>query len=336
MRTFNERVGVHFDNTACGTLLEAAKRAGRRVGIVVKSALFDASPAGFSAHSSTRGAAQFIAGQQIRQGFDVLLGGGATGYSFRYGGNDSPLQYAQKTGYHVVTTREQLASVVSLPVLGLFAPEALAYDIDRAAFPSEPSLADMTVKALELLQAADTDGRGFVLFVEGSLVDMAAHSNDAAAQVREVLGYDETVRRVVDWTHTHASTLMVSLSDHATGGLVLGVNYPNATSYPSPYVFHVSPLVPADMSLPLLALTLKADASLDPAAFVTRHTGLTLSVEQAQQLAVLRTDPSQLARQVGAWVARQCLIEWVCSQCFVCVCVLSLSDTHTTTVHVRT
>jgi alkaline phosphatase len=55
-------------------MLEAAKRRGKRTGLVVKSTVTNASPAAFSAHSDDRQKEQFIAKQQIAQQFDVILG----------------------------------------------------------------------------------------------------------------------------------------------------------------------------------------------------------------------------------------------------------------------
>jgi alkaline phosphatase len=51
--------------------------------------------------------------------------------------------------------------------------------------------------------------------------------------------YDETVHNVTEWIRTRSpNTVLVSLSDHATGGLALGMNYPGPT-YPDPYAYYV-------------------------------------------------------------------------------------------------
>lgn len=52
----------------------------------------------------------------------------------------------------------------------------MAYEIDRDS-ALEPSLTEMTKKALDILSAATTSkDKGFFLMVEGSRIDMAAHS----------------------------------------------------------------------------------------------------------------------------------------------------------------
>ena len=59
------------------------------------------------------------------------------------------------------------------PVLGLFAPSHMSYDIDRNA-SVQPSLRQMAEKAISLLSG---NKRGFFLMVEGSRIDMAGHDN---------------------------------------------------------------------------------------------------------------------------------------------------------------
>ncbi len=52
----------------------------------------------------------------------------------------------------------------------------MAYEIDRDA-SKEPSLSEMSKKALDILYNATEDKeKGFFLMIEGSRIDMAAHS----------------------------------------------------------------------------------------------------------------------------------------------------------------
>ena len=100
------------------------------------------------------------------------------------------------------------------------------YDIDRQRLPeniSEPALKDMASVALKTLhQAAKTegkqDGKGMFLMIEGSRIDMGAHSNDPANHARDVFAYQETVQVVLDWIDAlppkeKARTVMISVSD---------------------------------------------------------------------------------------------------------------------------
>lgn len=93
----------------------------------------------------------------------------------------------------------------------------MAFEIDRAGHNmSQPSLAEMTRKALQLLSSAPY---GFFLMVEGGRIDHAGHMNDPVAAVHDVLAYDEAVSVVLDFARWDGRTAVVSVADHETGGL---------------------------------------------------------------------------------------------------------------------
>ncbi len=56
------------------------------------------------------------------------------------------------------------------------------------------------------------------------MLKRAGHNNDGAAQVREVLMWDEVIALAMDFASTHPNTLVISVSDHETGGLGLGIS----------------------------------------------------------------------------------------------------------------
>jgi len=149
---------------------------------------------------------------------------------------------ARGSGWNYIDSRsdfDNLGSSVNLPLLGLFAHDDIPYEIDRQ-YQNDvfPSLQEMAKTALEALSAAtaNTD-QGFFIMIEGSRIDHAGHANDPAAQVHEVLAYDRTVATVLDFIQdSQTPTLMVSTSDHETGGLAtarqLHAAYPDYLWYP--------------------------------------------------------------------------------------------------------
>ncbi len=116
----------------------------------------------------------------------------------------------------VVTDPADFDGIGSTPVLGLFAPDHLDYEVDRT---DQPSLAAMTEKALGLLAGDDA---GFFLMVEGSRIDHAAHDNDPAGHVHDVLAFDAAVRAALAFARADGRTLVVATADHETGGMTLG------------------------------------------------------------------------------------------------------------------
>jgi len=161
-----------------------------------------------------------------------MLGGGrchflpnTTDGSCRDDSRDLVSEAQKKFGFSYVDNRKSFdglkkGNAVKLPLLGLFAPTDIPYDIDRkdTDYPSLEEMAEVALKALEI--ATKNSDKGFFLMVEGSRIDHAGHGNDPAAQVHEVLAYDRTFKRVSDWiASSRYPGVVVSTSDHETGGL---------------------------------------------------------------------------------------------------------------------
>ena len=126
-------------------------------------------------------------------------------------------------------------------MIGLFANQHLDYEVDRIQQnpKTQPSLSEMTAKALELLQAADEP---FFLLVEGARIDMAGHNHDAYAHYLEIEEYQETVKLVKQFVSEEPNTYVVSVADHATGGITIGLALANGT-YQDPYMWYPNNLL---------------------------------------------------------------------------------------------
>jgi alkaline phosphatase len=115
-----------------------------------------------------------------------------------------------------------MMAVTEGPVWGMFASSHMEADIDRAEFaPTQPSLAEMTAKALEVLSQ---NPKGFFIMIEGSQVDWAGHANDPIHMVTDMLAFDDAVQVAVDFADEVGKTAVIAFPDHNTGGLTLG-NY---------------------------------------------------------------------------------------------------------------
>ena len=94
----------------------------------------------------------------------------------------------------------------------------LPYDIDTD-FSVYPSLAELTQKGIELLD----NPNGFFMMIEGGTLDHSGHSNDAAANLRDVLALDKAVQVGLAFAKAHADeTLLIVTGDHETGGMAMG------------------------------------------------------------------------------------------------------------------
>ena len=223
-KTYNGAIAVDTLKQPVATLLEAAHRRSMATGLVATSRITHAPPASFSAHVVERWMENEIAEQQIASGADVLLGGGkrhfvpSTVDGSRREDDHNLIVEAAADGYQIVESLDDLMEVRQGPVLGLFSMSHMDYEIDRDP-AAQPSLAEMTEKRLELVS---TDVDGYFVMIEGSRIDHAGHGNDAAAHLNDILAYNEAVATALAHADRDGNTLVVSVSDHETGGLSLG------------------------------------------------------------------------------------------------------------------
>ncbi|PSN65250.1 alkaline phosphatase-like protein [Corynespora cassiicola Philippines] len=273
LKSYNGAISVDPDHNPCGTVLEAAKQAGYMTGLVVTTRITDATPACFASHVNMRQEEDLIAQQMVGdyplgRVVDLMFGGGrchflpnSTEESCRADGRDI-VAMAKEKGFSYISDRKSFddlngGSGLDLPMLGLFAPTDIPYEIDRRNENDiYPSLHEMAETALKALSEATRDSdKGFFLMIEGSRIDHAGHHNDPAAQVHEVLAYDETFAAVLDFLEKDSTEgVMVSTSDHETGGLATARQL--HASYPE-YVWYPAPLANASHSAERLALELQ-------------------------------------------------------------------------------
>lgn len=219
IKTKNGSVGVAADGTNQLTILEALRRQkGYRTGLVVTKNVTDATPASFVAEVPSRKTEADIAEQLVAEQVDVVFGGGRGQFlpkdagGARSDGKDL-LALIRAAGVQVVDDPAGLATLDRLPVLGLFSGGVM-----DSANDTQPSLAAMTGKALQLLAAG---GKPFFLMVEGSQIDSAGHKNSIEYAVRETLHFDLALRAACVFAAARADTLVVVTADHETGGLML-------------------------------------------------------------------------------------------------------------------
>ncbi|PVI05309.1 alkaline phosphatase-like protein [Periconia macrospinosa] len=256
-KSYNGAISVTPDHQPCGTVLEAAKKAGYMTGLVVTTRITDATPACFAAHVNMRMeedriAEQMVGDYPLGRVVDLMFGGGrchflpnSTEDSCR-GDSKDIVDLAKKNGFNYISDRKAFdglkgGSALKFPMLGLFAETDIPYEIDRRnendIYPSLHEMAEVALKALS--EATKDSDKGFFLMIEGSRIDHAGHHNDPAAQVHEVLAYDKAMTSVLSFLEKDSTQgLMVSTSDHETGGLAtarqLHATYPEYVWYPGP------------------------------------------------------------------------------------------------------
>ncbi len=230
------------------TFLEQAEEAGLSTGIVSTARLTHATPAATYAHVPERNweddhdlpqealdnGCKDIARQLIEfpfgNGLEVALGGGRRNFWPR---NLADLEDAGKTGERddqrnltqewvsnydnaaFVWNKEQFENInVSNTdhLLGLFDRSHMEYNADRNKdIGGEPSLTEMTSKAIEILQKND---KGYFLMVESGRVDHGHHAGNAYRALTDTIEFSNAVKAAMQKTNSR-DTLIIVTADHS-------------------------------------------------------------------------------------------------------------------------
>jgi len=217
------------NGTPVTSLLELSKAAGKAVGAVTTTRITHATPAATYAHICHRDGENDIAAQVVPgsgkfnsalgTGVDVLLGGGSKFFiptasgGKRTDGQD--LTALLKTaGYTYVNTGTAFNNVnptSTSKLVGLFNADHLNYELDRVKNSvDEPSLADMTEKAIRIL---GKNSKGYFLMVEGGRIDHALHGTNAKRALEDTIAFDDAIKRALSLVDLK-NTLIVVTADH--------------------------------------------------------------------------------------------------------------------------
>src|SRR5205085_580566 len=118
---------------------------------------------------------------------------GATGR--RKDGRDLTAEWAARAGSSFVWNKAQFDAIdpsTTKHLLGLFERSHMEYEADRAKDTAgEPSLAELTAKAIDVLSKSD---QGFFLMVEGGRIDHAHHAGNARRALEDAIALSEAVK----------------------------------------------------------------------------------------------------------------------------------------------
>lgn len=212
VKTRNNMIGMNPDSTKATSILEVAKEHQLSTGIVVACALSHATPASFAAHQVNRNMDEEIAADYLTSDIDVFIGGGRKYFENRTDERNLT-QELKKKDYQVAYNLNEVKNIKTGKLAGLL------YDDQNPPMPERGKMLPESVSAaLDILK---NNKKGFVMMVEGSQIDWACHDNDADLSTKEVLDFDETVGRVLDFAQKDKNTLVIITADHETGGMTL-------------------------------------------------------------------------------------------------------------------
>ncbi|XP_050431792.1 membrane-bound alkaline phosphatase-like [Adelges cooleyi] len=229
------------------SIMKWAQWAGKATGIVTTTRVTHASPAGAFAHTANRdweSDADMLKHQNITnitqcediakqlvtrdpgRNFKVIMGGGRNKFLLKNGKTaersdvdlvvqwkeDKKERFENENAVYM-TNREELMTTDTSNVdhlLGLFHDDHLDFRL-KSDVVKQPTLQEMTSKAIQVLQR---EKNGFVLFVEGGLIDKGHHATYAKIALDETVELSKAVTAAVKLT-SEDDTLIVVTSDHA-------------------------------------------------------------------------------------------------------------------------
>ena len=214
-KTLINHVATNANNEPLVTITQHAKERGLATGAVVSCSLPHATPAAFFAHAELRGMFTILARDILNSRPDLLVGGGREYFDGSIG--PSLLDDLQQIDYKV------RAAPVNFDKLDVDAANPRIYFTStgepRRAEEGRTYLPAATTFATRFLpQRSDV---GFFLLVEGSQIDWALHDNNTRHFEREMVDFEKTIQRALDFARQDGNTLVVVTADHETGGLAL-------------------------------------------------------------------------------------------------------------------
>ena len=228
------------------TILEQAGAHGLSTGAVTTTRITHATPAANYAHTPYRDwendaqlpkgatlpdiAAQLIQHQKTGQGISVVMGGGRENLlpntvpdpeypNLRGRRNDGrnliDEWLAAQPASTYVWNKAQFDAVDPAKVkhlIGLFEPSHMHYEVDRGGDAAgEPTLAEMTTKAVQLLAQ---NRKGYYLMVEGGRIDHAHHAGNAYRALTDTIAFSDAIRAAAKLTDPK-DTLILVTADHS-------------------------------------------------------------------------------------------------------------------------
>jgi alkaline phosphatase len=214
-KTYNGAIALDVNKNSVETVLEFAKKQGKKTGVVVTSQINHATPAGYLTHNESRNNYNAIADSYIDKGIkaDVYFGGG---WKYFIREDRNLIEEFKASGFQYIDNYNALNTLKpEMPVIGLFDDTGLP----SAQDDSDPyRLSAMTKVAIKQLE----NSKGYFMLVEASQIDWAGHSNDIATAMAEMSDLAKTMEYLEEYVKQNPDTLVILTADHSTGGLTVG------------------------------------------------------------------------------------------------------------------
>lgn len=234
VKTYNGAVGLDSNERSIPNITELLAAKGYSSGLISTSSFTHATLASFFAHVSSRSKAEKIAKQLSASSVDFVAGGGRQ-YLFNRDKEPTNLIPTLEASGYVVDTSS------TLPIANLDFTKKYLFALANDGLPTVEEgrgdfLQTTSEVAINYLTAKKTP---FFLMVEASQIDWGGHANDEDYLIAEVLDFNKTLNKVLDFAKKQGNTLVVVTADHETGGFTLASSEGdyNKIKYDSPELY---------------------------------------------------------------------------------------------------
>ena len=153
-----------------------------------------------------------IAADFLKTDIEVFIGGGYTHFTQRKDERNLVDELMEK-GYQFEQDINKMKNIESGKLVGLTADSDAGRIADRGNM-----LPVATNTAINILSK---NKKGFFLMVEGSQIDWGGHANSTIYIVEDMLDFDQSIGKALEFAAKDKRTLVIVTADHETGGMAI-------------------------------------------------------------------------------------------------------------------
>lgn len=286
VKTNNNMLGVTPQQQPLTSIAKFLHKQGFLIGLISSVSIDHATPAAFYANVSSRNSYKDVALQLPTAGFEFLGGGGLKGAQNAPEIWDS----LKKQGYFISNNPSEIKKhtfdkgkiyAISSNLCG---EQDIPFRLEEPQHPMH-----LSYFVTQMIRIFEPTNKPFFAMIEGGKIDWAAHYNDAAATLYEVIEMDSAFQIAYQFYLRHPNeTLIIITADHETGGLSIGTEakgyacQPELLTYQkqSIYTFrsHIKTLTRKSYTLQEIYTALNEQFSFD------KHSDLALTQKDSAQI----------------------------------------------------
>lgn len=206
-KTNNSFAGTDHTGTALPLIPQIISKRSMKTGFITCGDITDAASVFFYADPSNRDSSAAIFHDLAASPAQLVMGSGSKSM------NDTITSELKQSGYNIVSSVSSINQTQDKKWLLIDSIAGLSMLNGRGTW-----LQDAFAKAAGILSK---NKAGFFLMLEDGQVDHGGHNNSLPYVVTEVLDFDQTVGKALEFADKNGETLVIVTASHETGGLTI-------------------------------------------------------------------------------------------------------------------